>query len=69
MARLVAMLALIATGRAEAYVDPATGSFVLQMVIAGFVGAVFALKLFWHRLVGTISNLFKRSSRAGRDEA
>lgn len=60
-----ATLALAAAARAEAYVDPATGSFVLQMLIAGFVGALFAIKLFWHRLVGAIKGLFRRSPQPG----
>lgn len=68
VALLVAILSLAGWARAEAYIDPATGSYVLQMVIAGFLGALLALRLFWHRLVGAISSLFKGSSRSDRDE-
>ena len=65
---LLALLALAAGGRAEAYIDPATGSMVLQMVIAGVVGALFALKLFWQRIVRAVSGLFRRSPQPGPDE-
>jgi hypothetical protein len=34
-----------------AYIDPGTGSIVLQAVIASVVGAAIAVKLFWHRLL------------------
>ena len=30
-----------------AYMDPGTGSFMLQMAIAGVLGALFTLKMFW----------------------
>lgn len=62
------LLGLTAAGRAEAYIDPATGSFVLQMLIAGVVGALFALKLFWQRIVRAVTGLFRRSPQPGRDE-
>ncbi len=34
------------------YIDPGTGSYVLQVVAAGVLGAMFALKMFWHRIAG-----------------
>lgn len=35
---------------AFAYLDPGTGSFVIQGIIAAVVGAGFAIKMFWHRI-------------------
>jgi hypothetical protein len=35
---------------AHAYIDPGTGSIVLQMIIAGIAGGWLTLKLFWHRI-------------------
>lgn len=35
---------------ARAYLDPGTGSYVLQMVLAGIAAALFAVKLFWVRI-------------------
>ena len=37
-------------GRAEAYLDPGTGSMVLQLVLGGVVGALALGKLYWRRL-------------------
>ena len=34
-----------------AYIDPGTGSIILQAVIASVVGAAVAVKLFWHRIL------------------
>jgi hypothetical protein len=36
--------------KAYAYVDPGTGSYILQVVIAGIAAGSFALKLFWGRI-------------------
>ena len=44
--------------RAHAYIDPATGSYVLQIVIAGIAAGAFALKMFW----GRIKSLFSANS-------
>ncbi len=46
-----------------AYIDPATGSFLLQALAAGLLGALFALKTFWRRIVG----FFRRGSSAKAD--
>jgi len=34
----------------HAYLDPGSGSLLLQFLIAGIIGAGVALKLFWGRL-------------------
>jgi hypothetical protein len=35
-----------------AYIDPGTGSYVLQLALAGVLGASYAVKHFWARLKG-----------------
>ncbi len=35
---------------ALAYVDPGTGSFVIQGIMAAVVGVAVAVKMFWHRI-------------------
>lgn len=62
---LVAFVALTARN-AHAYLDPGTGSYVLQLVIAFFVGAVFAVKMFWRRIGAFFLNLFSRKPREPR---
>jgi hypothetical protein len=41
---------VLTPGDAHAYIDPGTGSFVIQGIIAAIVGAGFAIKMFWHRI-------------------
>lgn len=33
------------------YIDPGTGSIILQALVATVVGAAIAVKLFWHRIL------------------
>ena len=47
---LVALLLSAMSRDADAYIDPGTGSYILQMLIAGLVGASFALKIFWKQI-------------------
>ena len=39
---------------AFAYLDPGTGSMIIQMAIAGILGALFTIKLYWYKLKATI---------------
>ena len=58
---LVAFLSfLILPAEAHAYLDPGTGSYFLQILLAGILGGLYALKLSWHRIVA----LFRRSRPA-----
>lgn len=36
---------------AHAYLDPGTGSILLQMILGGAAGAAVVLKLYWRRFV------------------
>lgn len=35
---------------AEAYLDPGTGSMMLQVILGGIAAIGVALKLYWHKL-------------------
>ena len=36
---------------AHAYLDPASGSMILQVVLGGIAGLAVAVKLYWHKLL------------------
>ncbi|MBI2832066.1 MAG: hypothetical protein HYX79_07400 [Chloroflexi bacterium] len=40
-----------------AYVDPGTGSLVIQMAIGALVGGLVMVKVFWKRITGFCKNL------------
>ena len=43
-----------------AYIDPGTGSYVFQIVIAAFVAIAFMIKVFWLKIKGFVSRLFSK---------
>ena len=48
---------------AHAYVDPGTGSFVLQAAVAGILAAVFVVKSTWRSIMRTLSRLFVKRAQ------
>jgi hypothetical protein len=68
VAAVLFLLLLLFPARAEAYVDPGTGSYVLQLLIAGFLGALFALKVFWHKMIGFFKGLLGRGEKISRSD-
>ncbi|MCC7415496.1 MAG: hypothetical protein IT176_00020 [Acidobacteria bacterium] len=49
-----------------AYIDPGTGSYVLQMAIAGALAASYAVRHYWGRLKGLLSRKPRATDDAGR---
>lgn len=45
---------------AFAYIDPGTGSYILQMIAAGILGGLFAIKMFWLQVKNFFKRLFSR---------
>lgn len=50
-------LGLMIPEKAFAYMDPGTGSYIFQIVIAFFLGILFTVKQFW----GKITGFFKKN--------
>ena len=46
-----------------AYLDPGTGSYILQMAIAGVLGGLYALKLFWKNIKTFFNKIFSREGK------
>jgi hypothetical protein len=51
--------------RLQAYLDPGSGSFIIQLLIAGLVGAGFLIKVYWKKIKG----LFNRSDTKKEDDS
>lgn len=49
---IVFFLSLTAPSAAHAYLDPGSGSMLLQLVLGGLAGLAVIAKLYWHRLLG-----------------
>lgn len=51
---LVLALCLCFVPSASAYLDPGSGSYIVQMIIAGVLGGFYAIKLYWVKIVNFI---------------
>ena len=47
---------------AYAYIDLGTGSYLLQILAATLLGALFSIKLYWQKIKTFINNLFTKQS-------
>jgi hypothetical protein len=50
---------------AAGYIDPGTGSYMLQVAIAFLVGIAFSVKVFWKKIRAFLSKI--RSGKKGKD--
>ncbi len=69
IAALAVILQILTTQRADAYIDPGSGSFFVQMLLAGLLGAGMAIKTYWHRIKGLFSGSKRSSTSKPEDES
>jgi len=58
---LIVALLVLATEPAFAYLDPGTGSMLLQVILGGVAAVAVAIKLFWYKIRAAVG-LGKKSS-------
>jgi len=59
------LLHTITTQQAYAYIDPGTGSYILQMTIAALLAGLFTMKLFMNKIKTLFKNFFSRKNKSG----
>ena len=65
---IVIGLAVLAwAGPAFAYIDPGTGSAILQGILAALAAIALTAKLYWHRLLKFLG--LRKDSRTSDDQA
>lgn len=60
---LAGLLFLTFTRDACAYLDPGSGSYIIQLVVAGLLGGSLAVKIFWGNIKTFFSALFSKEER------
>ena len=60
---LLVVLSCLSPRQAYAYMDPGTGSYILQLLIAALLGVSFAVKMFWMRIKTFFTNLVSRQAK------
>ena len=58
----VLLLLAIAERPAEAYVDPGSASYILQLAMAALLGGLFVVRTYWSRLVTAIRSVVSRDA-------
>lgn len=56
----VLILFFLTSRPSYAYLDPGSGSYLLQILLAGLLAASFMLKSFWQKLRAFFSRFFNR---------
>jgi hypothetical protein len=46
--------------RPQAYLDPGSGSFILQLIVASLLGILFVMRRYWNKIFMFLRNLFTR---------
>ena len=65
---LIVLISPILLQLAYGYLDPGTGSYIIQLLIGGLLGGLFAIGLFWKRVIAYVKRMFRsRKDDAGHD--
>lgn len=58
-----ALYLVIVPQPAHAYLDPGTGSYIIQIAAAAIFGSLFALKMWWKQITAFISGMLGRKEK------
>jgi hypothetical protein len=48
---------------AFAYLDPGTGSYIFQVLVAAVIGGLFTIKIYWRKIKDFVINCFSRKQK------
>ncbi len=51
-----------------AYLDPGSGSYLIQLLIAALLGGAFVIKAFWRQITTFVVRIFKGKKEEPTDE-
>ena len=64
---VLAVAVLLMPSDALAYIDPGTGSMLLQLLLGGFAGALVVVKLYWNRLRKVTARMMRGDKKMAED--
>ena len=59
----VFLLGTLVSSEAYAYIDPGSGSMIIQMLIGALVGVGITVKIYWHRIKFKFQDKFKSAQK------
>lgn len=60
---VLALMALVLVRPAHAYIDPGTGSYLLQTLLGLLFGLLYAMKVYWQQVKAIAHRIFSRKTR------
>ncbi|MBA7500820.1 hypothetical protein ES704_03581 [subsurface metagenome] len=60
---LFSFVYLVFPRRVYAYLDPGTGSYILQLAIAALLGGSVMIKIYWKKIKDYFANLFSKKQK------
>ena len=60
IALLFITIVLIAPANLYAYIDPGSGSYFIQIAIAGILGGVYAAKVYWKKIKSVLKKICQK---------
>lgn len=60
---LIYFICLVSPRAAYAYLDPGTGSYILQLAIAALLGGSVMIKIYWKKIRTYLANLFSKKRK------
>ena len=60
---VIGFVLTVTTNEAQAYIDIATGSWILQGLLAFFFTFLFSIKIFWQRIIASFNRIQARVSK------
>lgn len=60
---LIITILLLLTSRAHAYLDPGSGSIILQAILAFIAAGIATLSFYWNKFKMFISKFFKKKDK------
>lgn len=62
------LLFLLVPQKVQAYLDPGTGSFIIQIIVGGGLGLAFLIKKYWSNLIALITKKLKNDKEIDKNE-
>lgn len=56
---------VFSASNAFAYLDPGSGSIILQLIIAGITGSIAYVVFYYNKLKNFLKNIFKKKEKKG----
>lgn len=59
---LTILIQILFFQNAFAYLDPGTGSYLFQVLVAAIIGGLFTIKMYWQKIKVFFNNHFPRKT-------